>query len=133
MFNIQFALIFPKVEYFLSFTIETGLFYNHFTHNYHPSLQFFGSVQLLSHVQWTAVCQVSLSFTISQGLLILMSIESVMPSNHLVLCHTLLHLPSIFPSIKVFSNETIFTSGGQSIGASVLASVLLVNIRTDFL
>ena len=103
MFNIQFALIFPKVEYFLSFTIETGLFYNHFTHNYHPSLQFFGSVQLLSHVQWTAVCQAFLSITNSRSLFKFMSIKSVMPFNHLILCRPLLHLPSIFPSIRVFS------------------------------
>ena len=107
MFNIQFALIFPKVEYFLSFTIETGLFYNHFTHNYHPSLQFFGSVQLLSHVQWTAVCQAFLSITNSRSLFKFMSIKSVMPFNHLILCRPLLHLPSIFPSIRVFSNESV--------------------------
>ena len=68
------------------------------------------SVQLLSHVRlflapWTATCQACLSITNSQSLLKLMSIESVMPSKHLVLCHPLLLLPSIFPSIKVFSNE----------------------------
>ena len=68
-------------------------------------------VQLLSHVQlfatpWTAACQASLSFTISWGLLKLMSIESVMLSNHLILCHPLLILPSIFPSIRVISNES---------------------------
>ena len=67
-------------------------------------------VQLLSHIQlfvtlWTAACQASMSFTISQNLLRLMSIKSVMPSNHLVLCHPLLLLPSIFSSIRVFSNE----------------------------
>ena len=54
---------------------------------------------------WTAVHQASLFFTISQSVLKLMSIESVMPSNHLILCHPLLFLPSIFPSISVFSNE----------------------------
>ena len=54
---------------------------------------------------WTAACQASLSFTISWSLLKLMSIESVIPSNHLILCCPLLFLPSIFPSIKVFSNE----------------------------
>ena len=69
-------------------------------------------VQLLSHAQlfatpWTAACQVSLSFTISWSLLKLMSIESVMPSNHLILCCPLLLLPSIFPSIRVFSNELV--------------------------
>ena len=68
-------------------------------------------VQLLSHVQlfatpWTAACQASLSFTISWGLLKLMSIESVMLSNHLILCHPLLILPSIFPSIRVIFNES---------------------------
>ena len=69
-------------------------------------------VQLLSHVQlcatpWTAACQASLSFTISWGLLKLMSIESVIPSNHLTLCCPLLPMPSIFPSINVLSNESI--------------------------
>ena len=68
-------------------------------------------VQSLSHVQlfvtsWTAARQAFLSFTISQRLLKLMSIESVMPSNHLILCHPLPCLPSIFPSIRVFSNES---------------------------
>ena len=55
---------------------------------------------------WTAACQTSLSFAISQSLLKLMSIQSVMPSNHLILCHPLLLLPSIFPSIRVFSSES---------------------------
>ena len=70
------------------------------------------SVQSLSRVQlfatpWTAACQASLSITSSQSLLKLMSIESVMPSNHLILCCPLLLLPSIFPSIRVFSNESV--------------------------
>ena len=70
-----------------------------------------GSVQLLSHVQffatpWTAACQASLSFTISQCLLKLMSTESVMPSNLLILSHPLLFWSSIFPSIRVFSSES---------------------------
>ena len=69
--------------------------------------------QLLSHVQlfatpWTAVCQTSLSFTISWSLLKLMSIESVMPSNHLILCCPLLLLLSIFSNIIVFSSELAF-------------------------
>ena len=67
-------------------------------------------VQSLSHVQlfatpWTAAHQASLSFTISQSLFKLMSIRLVMPSNHLILCHPLLLLPSTFPSIRIFSNE----------------------------
>ena len=69
-------------------------------------------VQSLSHVQhfetlWTGAHQTSLSFTISQSLLKLMSNESVMPSNHLILFHPLLLLPSIFPSIRIFSNESV--------------------------
>ena len=68
-------------------------------------------VQSLSHVQlfvisWTAACQASLSFTISRSLLRLMSIDSVMPSIHLILCHPILLLPSVFPSIKVFPYES---------------------------
>ena len=70
------------------------------------------SVQSLSHVQlfvtpWKAACQASLSITNFQSLLKLMSTESVMPSNHLILCHPLVFLPSIFPSIKIFSNESV--------------------------
>ena len=56
---------------------------------------------------WTAACQASLSITNSRSLLKLMSIESLMPSNHLILCHPLLFLPSIYPSIRVFSNELV--------------------------
>ena len=72
----------------------------------------FTSVQSLSLVRlfaspWTAACQASLSITSSQSLLKLMSIKSVMPSNHLILCHPLLLLPSIFPTIRVFSNESV--------------------------
>ena len=62
---------------------------------------------LLFATPWTAACQSDLSITISQSLLKLMSIESLIPSNHLVLCHPLLLLPLIFPSIRVFSNESV--------------------------
>ena len=65
------------------------------------------SVQSLSCNPMTAACQASLSITNSGSLLKLMSIESVMPSNHLILCHPLLLLPSISPSIRVFSNESV--------------------------
>ena len=64
---------------------------------------------------WTTARQASLSTTDSWSLRKLMSIESVMPSSHLILCHPLLLLPSIFPSIKVFSMSQLFVSGGQSI------------------
>ena len=74
------------------------------------------SVQF-SHVQlfvtpWTAACQASLSIANSQSLLKLMSIKSVMPSNHLFLCHPLFLSPSIFPSIKVFSSESVLCIRG---------------------
>jgi len=77
-------------------------------------------VQSLSHVRlfatpWTAARQGSLSFTISWSLLRLVSIESVMPSNHLILCHHLLLLPSVFLSITVFPMSWLFTSGGYNI------------------
>ena len=76
----------------------------------HSTIQF-SSVQSLSHVQlfatlWIAACQAYLSITNSQSLLKLMFIESVMPSSHLILCHPLLLLPPISPSIRVFSNES---------------------------
>ena len=72
--------------------------------------------QSLSHVQhfvtpWTAVCQASLSFTISRSLLIFMSSRSMMPSNHLILCCPLVFLPSIVPSIRVFSSESALHIG----------------------
>ena len=93
------------------------------------------SVHSLSHVwlfaaPWTAAHQVFLSITNPRSLLELMSIESVMPSNHLILCCPLLLLPSIFPSIRVFSVSQLFTSGSQSFGASV--SVLPMNIQGWF-
>ena len=73
---------------------------------------FISSVQSLSHVRlfatpWTAAHQASLSVTDSQSLLKLMSVEPVMPSNHLIFCCPLLLLPSVFPSISVFSNESV--------------------------
>ena len=94
------------------------------------------SAESLSRVQlltpWTAARQASLSIANSRSLLKLMSIELVMPSNHLILCCPLL-LPSVFPSIRVFSNESVFfASGGQSIGASDSTSVLPVNIEDCF-
>ena len=72
------------------------------------SLLLLFSCQVMSDsaIPWTAVCQASLSLTVSQSLPKFMSIASVMPSNHLTLCHPLLLLPSIFPSNQVFSNES---------------------------
>ena len=81
---------------------------------------------------WTAACQASLFFTVFWSLLKLMSIESVMPSNHFVLFHPLLLLPSIFPSLRVFSNELALCIRWPSIGGSVSASVLPVIIQGWF-
>ena len=74
---------------------------------YSQSVQFSCSVMSDFATPWTASCLTSLSITSSQSLLKLMSIESVMPSNHLILCRPLLLPPSIFPSIRVFSNESV--------------------------
>ena len=94
--------IFPYIMVYLHFSLN----------NCHKINVIFSSVQSLSHVRlfatpWTVACQSSLSITNSQCLCKLMSIESVMPSNHLILCRPLLLSPSIFPSIKVFSNESV--------------------------
>ena len=93
------------------------------------------SVQSLNHVwlfltPWTAARQASLSITNSQSLLELMSFESVMSSYHLILCHPLLLLPSVFPAPGSILMSQFFASGGQSIGAS--ASVLPMNIQDWF-
>ena len=101
-------------------------------------------VQSLSHVRlfgtsWTAACQASLSITNSWSLLKIMSFESVMPSNRLILCHPLLLLPSIFPSIKEFSKESVlhirwpkYCSFSFSISPSNEYS-RLISLRMDWL
>ena len=94
-------------------------------------------VQPLSHVQlfatpWTAAWQASLSFTISLSLLRFMPIESVMLSNHLILCHPLLICLQSFPASGSFPMSRLFTSGGPSTGASASASVLPMNIQSWF-
>ena len=113
--------------------IKSG--YSHFIFNHY---YFSFVVQLLSHIRlfvtpWTAAHQASQCFTLSRSLLKLMSSESVMPSNHLVLCYPLLLLPSIFPRIRVFSLSQLFTSGDQSIRVSASTSVLPMSIQGCFL
>ena len=76
-------------------------------------------VMSVSATPWTAARWASLFFNISQGLLKLMSVKSVMTSNHLILCHPLLLLPSVFPSIRVFSNESALCIRWPNIGASL--------------
>ena len=108
--NEYSGLIFFRIDWFdvlgLQGTLESLL------HRLTMNLSSVNSVQSLSRVllfatPWTAAHQASLSITKSQSLLKLMSIESVIQSNHLILCHPLLLLPSIFPSIMVFSNESV--------------------------
>ena len=96
----------------------------------------FSSFQWLSQVlllatPWTVAHQASLSIANSKSLLKFIFIESVMPSHHLIFCHLLLLLPSIFPRILSFLMNQFFASGGQSIGASTSASVsvLTMNIQ----
>ena len=104
--NVTYFILFPKIGpgfRVKSFKAEMILVQQNL------DLELLIVVQLLSRVQlfltpWTAACQASLSFTIFWSLLKLKSIELMMPSNHLILCCLLLLLPSIFPSIKVFSN-----------------------------
>ena len=78
---------------------------------------------------WTAACQASLFFTVSWNLLKLMSTELVMPSNHIILCRLFSSCPQSFPTSRFFLMRQLFTSSGQSIGASVSASALPMNIQ----
>ena len=101
------------------------------------------SVQLLTCVRlfetpWTPACQASLSITNSQSLLKLMSIKSVIPSNYLIFCHPLLLLPSIFPSIRVLSNESVLPIRPKYWSFSFIISPSneysgLISFRTDWL
>ena len=108
------------VKYF-----SINIFYHHY-----QSVQFSHNCVWLFVTPWTASHQASLSITNPWSLLRLLSIESVMPSNHLVLCHPLLFPPSIFPGS--FLTSQFFTSGGQSFGVLASASVLPVNIQDWF-
>ena len=106
---------------------------NNILESYFLSFQF-SSFQSLSCVRlfvtpWTAAHQASLSITSSRSPHTPMSIESVMPSNHLILCHPLLPSPKSFPASGAFEMSQIFASGGQSIGVSASASVLPMNTQ----
>ena len=118
--------------------IQASLIYD--TNNRQETFEwiYISSVQLLSCVQlfatpWTAARQASLSITNSWSILKLMFIESVMPSSHLILCHHLLLLSSIFPSVRVFFNESVLYIRWQSIGVSASTSIFPMNIQDWFL
>ena len=117
-----------------AFIIYWAIKLSHEVYNKHVVI-----VQSLTHVwlfvtPWTAASQASLSFTTSWSLLKLMSIESVMPSNHLILCHLLLLLSSVFNLSDSWSflMSQLCASGGQSIGVSASVSVLPMNIQDWF-
>ena len=95
-------------------------------------LLFTHSCSQLFATPWIAACQASLSFTISRSLLKLMSIESVMPSNHLILCRPLLLLPSIFPIIRVFSSESALRIRWSKDWSFSFSMVLPMNIQDWF-
>ena len=120
-----------RAEQCLSSVVPWSIYALHLPKGLQPgvfrSVQFSHSV--VSDTLWTAAHQTSLSITNAQSLLKLMVIKLVMPSNRLILCHPLLLL-SIFLSMRVFPVTQLFTSGGQSIGAS--ASVLPMNIQGWF-
>ena len=97
--------------------------------HHYCSVQFSCSVMWLFATPWSAACQVSLSNTNSWSPPKPMSIDLVMPSNHLILCHLLLLLPSIFPRIRVFSNESALLIRWQNIGVSASTSALPVNTQ----
>ena len=106
--SLLYCFLISAVPFVLLFSYVLTYFIYYY--KYHRSINT-AAVQLLSHVQlfvtpWTAACQASLSITSSRSWLKLMSIESVMPSNYLILCRPLLLLPSIFSTIRVCSNES---------------------------
>ena len=138
MRRVTIIRIFIELKPIYRFYKTLSEFQKHYPQKYkklsYNLYEIISSVQLLSHVQlfvtsWTEGCQVYLSITNSRSLLKLRSIESVMASNHLILCHPLILLPSIFNSIRVFSMSQFFTPGGQSIGVSASASVPPMNIQ----
>ena len=111
-------------------TSVTELFW-HFLDVFEDSVQI--SRVWLFETPWTAASQASLSFTISRSLLKLMSIESVKPSNHLILCHPLLLLTSIFPSIRVFSNESVLCIRWPKYWSFSFSTSPSINIQDWFL
>ena len=108
--------------------ILTSVYCYSITESFHCLVQSVNRVQLFV-TPWTAACQASLSITSSQSLLKLMSIESLMPSNHLIFCHPLSSRLQSFPASGSFQMSQLFVSDDQSIGVSASASILPVNIQ----
>ena len=122
-FKAPLSMGFSRQEYWSGVPLPSPVIYHYLGINIKHNLEWVFAIQSLSSVRFfetpqTAAHQASLSFSISLGLLKLISIESVMPSNHLILCSPLLLLASIFPSTRIFSNEVALHIRGRSIGAS---------------
>ena len=136
--NETFIIIFKNIEVIINIIFfDTSIFIlylkQYFAFTLIIPVQFSSVTQLCwpFATPWIAACQASLSIINSQSLLKLMSIQSVMSSNHLILCYPLL-LPSVFPSIRVSFMSQFFLSGDQIIGDSSSASVLPMNIQDWF-
>ena len=136
------GLILLKWPYYTKRSIDLVWSLSNYQDFFHRSrqiiLKLISSVQSFSRVglfatPWTATCQAFLSIINSHSLLKLMSIGLVMPSNHLILCHPLLLLPSIFPSIRVFFNESVLCIRRTKFGVSASTSVLPMNLQDWFL
>ena len=136
--DLLFELFFQCDSDACTFHLPNRIPQTHFISEYLVILLLVDSVQSLSHAPlfatlWTAAHQASLSITNTRSSLKLMSIESVIPSNHLILCCPLLLLPSIFPSIRVFCDESVLRIGWPKYWSFSGASVLPVNIQDYFL
>ena len=122
------SLIYLSLILMMAKCIKTKILYKERKSAETSSVQSLNCVWLFA-TPWTAARQASLSITNSRSPPKPMSIESVMPSNHLILCRPLLLLPSVFPSIRVFSMSQLSASGSQSAGVSASTSVLPVNTQ----
>ena len=106
LLHVKSRNLISHTQLFKSFTSSSSPLNRQSACKFYPLLFYPLSCVQLSATTWTAACQASLSFTISWNFLKFISIESMMPSNHLILCHPLLLLPSVFPSIMAFSSES---------------------------
>ena len=132
--SISFHIFLYRVQYLVEILLKGGFHCSQNPNKLRFSVDQFSSVQSLSHVRifvtpWIAACQASLPITNSRSPPEPMSIESVMPSNHLILCRSLSSCPQSFPASESFQMSQLFASGGQSIGVSASTSDLPINTQ----